>query len=178
MPVRARIIVISGSMGSGKTTLLGEASDILASRGIAHAMIDLDAMAAVLLPDAISTELTYRNLASVWANYADAGVSRLLLAEAIEDRAALDRIRQAIPGADIVVCRLTASIETMQERVRLREPGMLREHFVARARALDILLDHARVEDFTVSNQARPVADVARELLARARWIETATTGK
>ena len=58
------VIVISGSMGAGKTTVLGEASDILSSRGVAHAVVDLDAMASALLPDEVSGELVYRNLAS------------------------------------------------------------------------------------------------------------------
>src|SRR5260370_41603390 len=64
-----RVIVISGSMGSGKTTVLGEASDILSARGVIHAAIDLDAIGSALLPDALSSDVMYRNLASVWVNF-------------------------------------------------------------------------------------------------------------
>ena len=71
-----KVIVVSGSMGSGKTTVLGEASDILSARGVVHAAIDLDAMGSALLPDAVSCDVTYRNLAAVWANYAAMGVNR------------------------------------------------------------------------------------------------------
>ena|SRR6266852_2751879 len=81
-----RVIVISGSMGSGKTTVLGEASDILSARGVIHAAIDLDAIGSALLPDALSSDVMYRNLASVWVNFAAVGVNRLLLAEAVENR--------------------------------------------------------------------------------------------
>jgi hypothetical protein len=50
----------------------------------------------------------------VWRNYADARAARLLLAEAVESAAGLDRIREAVPGAAIVVCRLRADLETMR----------------------------------------------------------------
>ncbi len=75
--MRIRVIVISGSMGSGKTTVLGEASDVLLGCGVPHATIDLDAMGTALLPDTVSTDLSYRNLASVWANCAAEGLNRL-----------------------------------------------------------------------------------------------------
>jgi hypothetical protein len=129
--MKVKVIVISGSMGSGKTTVLAEASDVLAAGGVVHAAIDVDALGVAHLPEEAWIDLAHRNLASVWANYAAAGVTRLL-AEAIESRAGLDQIRKAIPDCEIVVCRLRAQLGTMQRRVSLREPGMLREKLVAR----------------------------------------------
>src|SRR5262249_31626321 len=112
-----RVIVITGSMGSGKTTILSEASDLLAARGIPHAAIDLDVLAIVCLPAGSGDDtIAWRNLACVWQNYARAGVRTLLVAHAIEDPRDLDRLREAVPGAQIVVCRLTAAIATMQNR--------------------------------------------------------------
>ena len=166
-----KVIVISGSMGSGKTTVLGEASDILSAHGVVHAAIDLDAIASALLPDAVSADLTYRNLSSVWANCAAAGVKRLLLAEAVENRDEFDRLRQAIPGAEFIVGRLTADLHTLQQRIRGREPGMLQEQFIARAEELQAILDDARLEDFSIANENRSVTEVARELLERAGWL-------
>lgn len=171
-----RVIVISGSMGSGKTTVLGEASDILSACGVVHAAIDLDAIGSALLPDAKSTDLRYRNLASVWANYAAAGVNRLLLAEAVENRDELDRLRRAIPGAELIVCRLTADLRTMQQRIRVREPGMLQEQFLARAMELKAVLDDAHFEDFAIANENGSVTEVARELLKHAGWLADATS--
>ena len=46
------LLIITGTMGAGKTSVLGEASDILALRGIAHAAIDLDALGLAHLPSA------------------------------------------------------------------------------------------------------------------------------
>ena len=167
----SKVIVISGSMGSGKTTVLAEASDLLAARGVVHAAIDLDALGIAHVPGGERIDLIHRNLASIWENYAAAGVTRLLLAEAVESRAELDRIQNAIPGSTVVVCRLRARLETMQQRVSVREPGMLREQFVARVAELDTLLDRAQLEDFSLVNDDGAVTDVARELLVRAGWI-------
>ena len=59
------LLIISGSMGSGKTTVLFEASDILASRDVAHAAIDLDALGVAYFESGVKNdEVTYRNLRS------------------------------------------------------------------------------------------------------------------
>jgi dephospho-CoA kinase len=170
MPVQ--VIVLSGSMGSGKTTVLGEASDLLSASGVVHAVIDLDAVASAGLPEARAAELAYLNLASVWANFAKAGISRLLLAEAVESSHELAQIRSAIPEANFVVCRLIADATIAERRVRARDPGMLQEKFVARARELNDVLERARLEDFSIVNDNRSITDVARELLTCARWID------
>ena len=106
---------------------------MLSARQIAHATIDLDAIGTVLLPDDVARDLVSRNLEAIYANVVGAGITRILLAEAVEDRDGLSRLRRAMPGAEIVVCRLTATVETMERRLRTREPGMLQEQFVARA---------------------------------------------
>src|SRR5438105_9381154 len=105
-------------MGAGKTTVLGEASDILASRHMAHAAIDLDALGLFHLPSAPRNDgVMYRNLQSVCNNYASLGVRRLLLARAMEDPDELELCRRVVSATKTVVCRLTASIETMKQRV-------------------------------------------------------------
>ncbi len=173
--MNAEVLVISGSMGCGKTTVLGEASDILAVAGISHASIDLDAIATALLPEAVGRDVASRNLASIYRNVRTAGVARVLVAQAVESRRELDRLREAMPDARMLVCRLTAALATMQARLRTREPGMLQDRFLARAASLERMLDEALVEDFTIVNDRRSVTDVAREMLERARWIPTAS---
>jgi hypothetical protein len=160
-------------MGCGKTTVLGEASDVLSACHLAHATVDLDAVGTALLPDDVSRDLIYRNLEAIYVNFMSAGITRILLADAVENRDELSRIRAAMPGAEFVVCRLTAAIETMQRRLRTREPGMLQEQFLARARELEHVLERAELEDFTIVNDQRSVTDVARDLLQRAGWIQT-----
>ena len=168
--MHVNVLVISGSMGSGKTTVLGEVSDLLSARRISHAIIDLDAMAAVGLSKEAAAELSRRNLSAIYSHFIAAGLRHLLLAVAVETRAQLETLREAMPGANLVVCRLTASVPTMEQRLRVREPGIQQERFVARAGELERLLEAAAVEAFTVNNDDRSVTDVARDVLSRAGW--------
>lgn len=170
---RVRVLVISGAMGAGKTTALGEASDMLSAHGIAHAAVDLDCLGVAGISDAVAQTLMAKNLAAVWQNYAKAGITRILIAEALESMAQRKRIAASIPDAELIVCRLIAPLETMQARIRAREPGLLQQHFVARTAQLEATLDASRVEDFSVDNGGRSITDVAREILAGARWIDT-----
>jgi predicted kinase len=166
------LLIITGSMGSGKTTVLFEASDVLTARNIPHAAIDLDAFGTAHLPAGVQdNELMYRNLRSVWQNYAQAGLKRLLLARAIETREELECCREAVKAENVVVCRLTATMPTMEGRVQSREKGALQNSFVARVAELHVILDCARLEDFALNNENRSVTDTALELLTRSGWL-------
>lgn len=166
------MLIITGSMGAGKTSVLGEASDILALRHIAHAAIDLDALGLAHLPYPAGNDAAmYRNLQSVCANYASLGVKRLLLARAMEDRAEVELCRGIVSATNTVVCRLTASCETMELRVKKRESGVLQQEYVARVAKLSAILDRAGLEDFTITTENRSVSEVAHEMLVKAAWI-------
>jgi hypothetical protein len=159
-------------MGAGKTSVMGEASDILSQRRIVHAAIDLDALGLAYLPSAAPSDgVMYDNLRSICSNYVALGVRRFLAARAIEDNAQLELCREIIPAANTVVCRLTASLETMQRRVQARESGMLQREYVARVTKLNDILDRARFENFAVINENRSLTDVALEILTKAGWI-------
>lgn len=172
-PTAVPLLVISGSLGAGKSTALSEASDLLAEAGVPHAALDLDAL-AVMHPrtDSHGEGLAFANLAAVWPNYAAAGATRLLIARVVEDRADLARYRAAVPNAEPVVCRLTAPLAVMRERLSTREPGMSLEAALARAEELDGILESVHVEGFVVDNGAgRVIGAVAREMLERAGWL-------
>ena len=97
----ASLLIITGSMGAGKTSILGEASDILAQRQIAHAAIDLDALGLAYLPTGTTNdEAMYANLRSVSNNFAALGVTRFLLARALENRSELDICRGMVSASD------------------------------------------------------------------------------
>jgi predicted ABC-type ATPase len=166
------LLIITGTMGAGKTSVLGEASDILALRGIVHAAIDLDALGLAHLPSAADGDgVMYRNLQSVCENYSSLGVKRLLLARAIEDCAELERCRGIVAASNTAVCRLTASIETMKQRVKQRESGVSRGNYVARVAKLNTILERAQLENFAITNENRQLNEVAHELLLKAGWI-------
>jgi hypothetical protein len=167
-------LIITGTMGAGKTAVLGEASDILAQHQIVHAAIDLDALGLAHLPSAAPSDgVMYDNLRSICRNYAALGVRRFLVARAIEDGAQLRLCREIIPAANTILCRLTASIEAMKRRVQTREQGISQPEYVARVAKLNAILDRAQLEDFAVTNEGRPLTEVAIEVLTRAGWIST-----
>ena len=167
------MLVISGGMGSGKTSVLVEASDLLTAADIPHAAVDFDMLAFGHWPSSAPNDLAYRNLAAVWTTFASAGINRLLIGEAIDSADTLSSVRAAIPSARVVVCRLRASIETMRERVRQREPGMFQQQFVDRVPELEAAIEKAAIEDFSILNEKRSITEVAREVLERARWIQS-----
>jgi hypothetical protein len=109
------LLIITGTMGSGKTSVLAEASDILRLHQIPHAQIDLDALGGAYIPGHPHDDTMYENLASVSQNYARLGLSRFLIARAIESRGDLDRCCAAVSATTIRVCRLVASKETVRE---------------------------------------------------------------
>lgn len=159
-------------MGAGKTAVLGEASDLLALRGIVHAAIDLDGLGAAHLPLPVpSDDVMYENLRSVCGNYAARGVRHFLVARAIESEAQLGLCREIIPAANTAVCRLVANAETTKRRVEMRETGVSQQQYVARAAKLNAILDSAQLEDFAVINEDRPLTEVALEMLRKAGWI-------
>jgi hypothetical protein len=172
--VTESLLIITGTMGAGKTTVLGEASDILALRQISHAAIDLDALGLAHLPSAAGNDgVMYHNLQSVCANYISLGVRRFLLARAMEDRAELELCRDIVSATSTVVCRLTAGLETMQQRIKKRESGVSQQEYVTRVEPLNVILDRACLEDFTVTNENRSVTEVAHEMLIKAKWISS-----
>jgi len=115
----------------------------------------------------------YRNLQCVWKNYASLGVRRLLLARAMEDRAELELCRGVVSAKHTIVCRLTAGIEVIQHRVKMRESGVSQRGYVARVAKLKVILDRARLENFTVTNENRSLTEVAHEMLVKASWISS-----
>jgi hypothetical protein len=97
----------------------------------------------------------------------------LLLARAMEDRAELELCRRVVSAKHTVVCRLTAGIEVMQHRVKMRESGVSQRGYVARVAKLKVILDRARLENFTVTNENRSLTEVAHEMLVKASWISS-----
>ena len=171
-----RALVITGSMGSGKTTMMGEISDLLAIRGVAHAAFDVDAFGNAHDPAGgiDLAAVAYRNVAAVVRNYAAEGITTFVMAGAIESGAELTRLHEAVRAADVVVCRLIAPLAVMQQRVRLREPGIWQQKYVERVAVLEAALDKAQVENFSVENDGtRPATEVALEIMHRAGWDQS-----
>lgn len=166
------LLLITGTMGAGKSTVMAEASDLLERERVEHAAIDVDVLGlAYIRSTPTNHEAMYANLECICRNYSGVGARRFLLVRAVENRAELERCCYAAAASNAMVCRLTASMPTLLQRVSRRERGVLRAEYLARVETLNASLDLARLEDFTVVNENRPVTEVAREMLVRAGWL-------
>jgi hypothetical protein len=166
------LLLISGTVGVGKSAVGAEMSEILADREVPHAFVDLDALTYSWPPQGrYNEDLALENLSVVWANFQRAGARRLVVARVVESREDLRRYEEAIPGASVILCRLVASLETREARLRAREMGAGREWHLARTEELEQILQGAALEDFQVVNDERPLRSVAEEVLRQAGWI-------
>src|SRR5262245_29331916 len=100
------VIVLTGTVGVGKSTIATVIHDILYERGIPHACVDIDWL-RMTWPErgTWNSEVSMANLASVWTTFRRAGTDRLIIVDVVEHRAYLKRYEEAVPGAEIQVCR-------------------------------------------------------------------------
>lgn len=167
------VMLITGPVGAGKTTVAAQVSELLESAEMAHAFVDIDSLRwSYPSPahDRFRTELAMKNLAAIWPNFLSAGATRLVLADVLESREDLAQYRTAIPGADILVVRLQATLDTLLTRLRLREIGAGLDWHLQRAAVLSKQMDCDKVEDMLVNTEGKSVNAVAREILARSNW--------
>jgi len=173
--MRVPTILATGPVGVGKTTLIDEMSGLLRRADIPHATVDFDQLTACYPrspdDDIWGTQLGLSNLAALWQSYSALGADRLLIAAVIEDRDALDGYRTAIPGAEIVVVRLRASVATLRDRIRHRGTGLGMQWHLDRAPVLAAFLDDHPVEDIVVETDGFHPTDLARDVLARVGWL-------
>lgn len=173
MNVIVPTLLLTGTVGVGKTSVAEEISTILYEIDVPHACIDLDWLCQ-LYPaaahDPHNQALMFANLAAVWENFRRRAPRYLVLARVLESRAELRRYQEAIPEAAITVVRVVASEATIQQRLRQREVGSFFDPLWKRSRELEKILDSAGADDFRVSNDGRPLRQVAKEVLERVDW--------
>jgi adenylylsulfate kinase len=151
-----------------------EASDALEAAQVPHAAIDLDGLELIWpTPD---DDLVFRNLASLWANYAAAGARRLILTRVLESRDELAKYRDAVPRAEFVVCRLRAAPATLVRRIEERGEtdyvrGPLQRHTIKLAAAMD----EAALEDWLFDAEVNTAAQIATEMLDCIGWLPRQT---
>jgi adenylylsulfate kinase len=169
------VMLITGPVGVGKTTVATQVSELLESVELAHAFVDIDSLRwSYPSPahDRFRTELAMKNLAAIWPNFLSAGATRLVLADVLESREELEQYRAAVPGADILVVRLQASLDTLLSRLRLREIGAGLDWHLQRAAELSQQMERDKVEDLLVNTEGKSINAIAREILIRSNWAE------
>lgn len=166
-------LLLTGPVGVGKTTVASALGDLLAAAEIPHAVIDLDWLASCWPSppdDCFNFALQLRNLRAVADNYRAAGASRLVLAGVVESRADRACYAEAL-GIDLTVCRLTADLTVIQQRlIRRHATDEHLQWHLRRAPELERVLDLASVDDFAVAAD-RPPPEVAKAVASAAGWL-------
>ncbi|HVQ88124.1 MAG TPA: hypothetical protein VMT88_08080 [Actinomycetes bacterium] len=116
-----RAVVVTGLFGTGKTSAVEDLAERLDDKGLAYAAIDLDWLgwANPTSPTHQAhtlSEIREKNLASVLANYLDAGIQYFLIAYAVRNQEELDRLK-AVLDMPVDVVELVASQEVIKSRL-------------------------------------------------------------
>jgi adenylylsulfate kinase len=170
---RLPVLFITGTLGSGKTVLAADIGELLDDREPGTAIIDLDWLGWVS-PSPRGAHaidhLILSNLAAVWPNLQAAGAGRLVLARTVLDRELIEGVGEAIGPVSLTIVRVTASPDTIAERLGARDTGAVLAEHLTEASEFARVLDEMGAEDFQVSNEGRPIRDVSEEIVARAGW--------
>lgn len=155
--VTESLLIITSSIRAGKTAVLAEASDILRLRQWPN------------------SDVMYGHLQFISKNYSSRAARRFLVARAMEDRIERELCRGVVSATNTIVCRLAASIETMPQRVKMRESGVSQRECVARVAELNVILDRARSEDLAVASEDRSWTEVRHQCFLEPDGFQTDT---
>jgi len=166
------LLIITGPVGVGKSIVSEAVYQLLADRNIATALIDVDCFRSAFPPpfdDRFNSKLVIENLASMWPNYAELGISRLIIPNVIETSDEIEDYKSAIPNVSVTTIRLTASIPTLHKRLEKRESGSSLNWHKHRAIELKEQFESRLLEDFVIDTEEKPVYLVAEEALKQ--WL-------
>jgi hypothetical protein len=168
------VLLVTGTVGVGKGTVADAVARLLADRGIAHALVDLDQIRLLWPPpesDRFNLAVELRNLAALAANYRAAGAQRLVLAGVIERGADRVAYEQAC-GGRLCVVRLCGELSLIQRRLRERhrDDAGQRAWHLERCLELDAILDQACVSDADVDIGGRTPLQIAADVVSLALW--------
>jgi hypothetical protein len=165
-------LFVTGPIGVGKTAVLREADVLLVEAGVCHATVELEEIARcwteATKPARVS--FVYKNLASLWPNFAAVGATRLLISGLVERRSEVQRVSEAVPDAVVTVVRLKAPLGVLEQRIRVREPAAS-EGELDGARWWTQHYQREHPEDYLVESDQRPLRDIAGEVLRLAGWL-------
>jgi hypothetical protein len=167
-------LFITGAPGAGKSALAHEISELLWQVQEPHAVIAIDELCRGVLPAGtpdFNRLLGARNLEAVWANFAAAGVRRLVLDRILLSAEDLDMVQQAVPAAAIVVCRLDVDPALLADRISHREAGSARPFLTRVSAELAPTIAALDLQAVTLTNGPdRAITDLAHELLTLVGW--------
>lgn len=163
------VLIVNGPTGVGKTTVGYACSEILDRQGIAHAVVDMDALSAIFPRsphDRFGSALGLANLRTLWRNARAAGARAVILPRVVETAAEGVALASAIPGARVTTVRLRARLQELHRRLALRERGDSLSWHRARAAELSKQFEGADPSGWVIDTDDRAPEAVAAEISA------------
>jgi hypothetical protein len=114
-------VVVIGPPGSGKTCVLAALHDVLADSDVAHAVIEVEALAWAHPP--IEDGQSFRHLGSMCRAYEATGCQLLIVGATATSTDYLAGVVAAVAADDYLVVRLEADPFTLRARIIAREPA-------------------------------------------------------
>jgi hypothetical protein len=170
--VALHALLLTGGLATGKTAVAREVVAAGADLGLSVAAIDLDWLAWMTGATLSVNEVISRNLAQVAATFSQAGVKNLVLARAVMSPLGMDGIKEALPGWQIMVVRLHASRETLEQRLRARDSGAELAEHLAEIDEMTAGTMRTAPTAPVVLNEDRALRAVALEVMRLARWFD------
>lgn len=175
----SQAVLITGVYGSGKTSVVEELADILESRNLPYAALDLDWLAWAdpgVGGSAVDRRwedhghlMMLANLSCVVKNYLGAGIRRFVMACALRTRAERDAVSDTL-SMPLRVVRLDIRLEEIERRLEtdvtsgrgkdLQEAA----HWLATGAGVGL-------EDVTIPNEG-PIQEVALHILDAIGWAD------
>lgn len=178
------VLVVCGPSAVGKSAVGWQLYQRARKAGLHTAFVDLGQV-GFLRPappdDPNNDRVKTSNLAALWSTFASVGAQCLVVVGPVADRASADLCRQALPEANVVVCRLHASPGQLFERVALRgrgqnwsepgdplkgQPAARLSELAAKAAKEAQELEGKELGDISVDTNGRAVEDVVGEIAA------------
>ncbi|AIV32403.1 hypothetical protein NI25_01750 [Streptomyces sp. CCM_MD2014] len=119
------VLWLCGVTGVGKSTVGFQVYQRVLGTGATAAYLDLDQLGFCrpAPDDPGNHRVKARNLAAVWRSYRAAGARCLIMSGPVEDEATVKAYTDAIPAAELTLCRLHAGRQHLTERIMSRGQG-------------------------------------------------------
>jgi hypothetical protein len=168
------IVLVSGPVGVGKSVVGGEVAEILERNGTPHSFVDFDQIRFTFprpADDPWGNRLGFENLGAIWRNCSRYGSLNLIISDVVEDESFLGTLKQTIPEGDVSTIQLSASLDTLEARLRKREIGSgLDWHLNRAGELLDSLAQPGTPSDHRIATDSRTVVEIAEEVVSKIAW--------
>ena len=159
------VLMICGAPGAGKSETLAALADALSQADVRHAAFDWDAVTRAHPP--LLATAAFEQAGLVAGGFRAAGHQFLLVSATIESQWSLNALLDALGATERFVVRLEAAPETLEQRIRQREPSGWSGLEALLAKCRPLAATHAKLEvDLALSSEEHAPAEIIRRIRA------------